>query len=159
MNTIIISCYIPHPSTLDIGQTIAPTKSVNSSKKGTTLLGNPRTINQQGAEPRTANSGVQWVQGTWFRVPTGSINIHDCPILSLWFPQVLLLKPTRTPFSSLWSMVTDRIMEKKKNVQLRQAAPAFDFSIIGCFPIRVQNIPEVIRTFFFHNSWRWTLFP
>ena len=45
-------------------------------------------------------------------------------------------------------MVTDRIMEKK-NVQLRQAAPASDFSIIGFFPIRVQNIPEVIRTFFF----------
>ena len=38
---------------------------------------------------------------------------------------------------------------KKKNVQLRQAAPASDFSIIGFFPIRVQNIPEVIRTFFF----------
>ena len=37
----------------------------------------------------------------------------------------------------------------KKNVQLRQAAPASDFSIIGFFPIRVQNIPEVIRTFFF----------
>ena len=55
-------------------------------------------------------------------------------------------------------MVTDRIMEKK-NVQLRQAAPASDFSIIGFFPIRVQNIPEVIRTFFFHNSWRWPLFP
>ena len=31
-------------------------------------------------------------------------------------------------------MVTDRIMEKK-NVQLRQAAPASDFSIIGFFPI------------------------
>jgi hypothetical protein len=45
-------------------------------------------------------------------------------------------------------MVTDRIMEKK-HVQLRQAAPASDFSIIGFFPIRVQNIPEVIRTFFF----------
>ena len=45
-------------------------------------------------------------------------------------------------------MVTDRIMGKK-NVQLRQAAPASDFSIIGFFPIRVQNIPEVIRTFFF----------
>ena len=55
-------------------------------------------------------------------------------------------------------MVTNRIMEKK-NVQLRQAAPASDFSIIGFFPIRVQNIPEVIRTFFFHNSWRWPLFP
>ena len=37
----------------------------------------------------------------------------------------------------------------KKHVQLRQAAPASDFSIIGFFPIRVQNIPEVIRTFFF----------
>ena len=37
----------------------------------------------------------------------------------------------------------------KKNVQLRQAAPASDFSIIRFFPIRVQNIPEVIRTFFF----------
>ena len=37
----------------------------------------------------------------------------------------------------------------KKNVQLRQAAPASDFSIIGFSPIRVQNIPEVIRTFFF----------
>ena len=36
----------------------------------------------------------------------------------------------------------------KKNVQLRQAAPVSDFSIIGFFPIRVQNIPEVIRTFF-----------
>ena len=47
----------------------------------------------------------------------------------------------------------------KKNVQVRQAAPASDFSIIGFFPIRVQNIPEVIRTFFFHNSWRWPLFP
>ena len=48
----------------------------------------------------------------------------------------------------------------KKNVQLRQAAPASDFSIIRFFPIRVQNIPEVIRTFFFfHNSWRWPLFP
>ena len=47
----------------------------------------------------------------------------------------------------------------KKHVQLRQAAPASDFSIIGFFPIRVQNIPEVIRTFFFHNSWRWPLFP
>ena len=46
-------------------------------------------------------------------------------------------------------MVTDRIMETKRNVQLRQAAPASDFSIIGFFPIRVQNIPEVIRTFFF----------
>ena len=46
------------------------------------------------------------------------------------------------------NMVTDRIMETK-NVQLRQAAPASDFSIIGFFPIRVQNIPEVIRTFFF----------
>ena len=46
-------------------------------------------------------------------------------------------------------MVTDRIMEKQKNVQLRQAAPASDFSIIRFFPIRVQNIPEVIRTFFF----------
>jgi len=45
-------------------------------------------------------------------------------------------------------MVTDRIMEKK-NVQLRQVAPASDFSIIAFFPIRVQNIPEVIRTFFF----------
>ena len=45
-------------------------------------------------------------------------------------------------------MVTDRIMEKK-NVQLRQAAPASDFSIIRFFPIRVQNIPEVIRTFSF----------
>ena len=45
-------------------------------------------------------------------------------------------------------MVTDRIMEKK-NVQLRQAAPASDFSIIGFFPIRVQNIPEVIRSCFF----------
>ena len=55
-------------------------------------------------------------------------------------------------------MVTDRIMEKN-NVKLRQAAPASDFSIIGFFPIRVQNIPEVIRTFFFHNSWRWPLFP
>ena len=33
-------------------------------------------------------------------------------------------------------MVTDRIMEKKI-VQLRQAAPASDFSIIGFFPIRV----------------------
>jgi len=44
-------------------------------------------------------------------------------------------------------MVTDRIMEKK-NVQLRPAAPASDFSIIGFFPLRVQNIPEVIRTFF-----------
>ena len=43
-------------------------------------------------------------------------------------------------------MVTDRIMEK--NVQLKQAAPASNFSIIGFFPIRVQNIPEVIRTFF-----------
>ena len=31
-------------------------------------------------------------------------------------------------------MVTDRIMEKK-NVQLRQAAPASDFSIIGFFMI------------------------
>jgi hypothetical protein len=40
----------------------------------------------------------------------------------------------------------------KKNVQFRQAAPASDFSIIGFFPIRVQNIPEVIRTFFSHNS-------
>ena len=49
---------------------------------------------------------------------------------------------------------------KKQNVQLRRAAPASDFSIIGFFPIRVQNIPEVIRTFFcFHNSWRWPLFP
>ena len=38
---------------------------------------------------------------------------------------------------------------RKKNVQLRQAAPASDFSIIAFFPIRVQNIPEVIRTFFF----------
>ena len=47
----------------------------------------------------------------------------------------------------------------KKQVQLRQAAPASDFSIIGFFPIRAQNIPEVIRTFFFHNSWRWPLFP
>ena len=37
----------------------------------------------------------------------------------------------------------------KNNVQLRQAAPASDFSIVGFFPIRVQNIPEVIRTFFF----------
>ena len=37
----------------------------------------------------------------------------------------------------------------KKHVQLRQAAPESDFSIIGFFPIRVQNIPEVIRTFFF----------
>ena len=46
-------------------------------------------------------------------------------------------------------MASDRIMEKK-NVQLRQAAPASDFSIIiRFFPIRVQNIPEVIRTFFF----------
>ena len=43
-------------------------------------------------------------------------------------------------------MVTDRVMGKKN--QLRQAAPASDFSIIGFFPIRVQNIPEVIRTFF-----------
>ena len=55
-------------------------------------------------------------------------------------------------------MATDRIMGKK-NVQLRQAAPASDFSIIGFFPIRVQKKPEVIRTFFFHNSWRWPLFP
>ena len=47
----------------------------------------------------------------------------------------------------------------KKNVQLRQAAPASDFSIIRFFPIRVQHIPEVIRTFFFHISWRWPLFP
>ena len=38
---------------------------------------------------------------------------------------------------------------EKKNVRLRQAAPASDFSIIGFFPIRAQNIPEVIRTFFF----------
>ena len=29
----------------------------------------------------------------------------------------------------------------KKNVQLRQAAPASNFSIIRFFPIRVQNIP------------------
>ena len=62
------------------------------------------------------------------------------------------------PPSSHLTMVTDRIMGKK-NVQLRQAAPASDFSIIGFFPIRVQNIPEVIRTFFSHNSWRWPLFP
>ena len=49
----------------------------------------------------------------------------------------------------MWGlMVTDRLMGKK-NVQLRQAAPASDFSIIRFFPIRVQNIPEVIRTFFF----------
>ena len=45
-------------------------------------------------------------------------------------------------------MVTDKIMEKN-NVQLRQAVPASDFSIIRIFPIRVQNIPEVIRIFFF----------
>ena len=56
----------------------------------------------------------------------------------------------------LWSPTE---LWKKNNVQLRQAAPASDFSIIGFFPIRVQNIPEVIRTFFFHNSWRWPLFP
>ena len=46
-------------------------------------------------------------------------------------------------------MVTDRIMEKKKPFNLDRAAPASDFSIIAFFPIRVQNIPEVIRTFFF----------
>jgi len=48
----------------------------------------------------------------------------------------------------IYIIVTDRIMEKQ-HVQLRQAAPASDFSIIGFFPIRVQHIPEVIRIFFF----------
>ena len=47
------------------------------------------------------------------------------------------------------SIYGNRQNYEKKNVQLRQAAPASDFSIIGFFPIRVQNIPEVIRTFFF----------
>ena len=53
-------------------------------------------------------------------------------------------------------MVTDRIMEKK-NVQLRQAAPASDFSIIWFFPIRVQNIPNLFFSIilggghYFHN--------
>ena len=44
-------------------------------------------------------------------------------------------------------MVTDRIMGKKTfNLDRRRLRPIF--SIIGFFPIRVQNIPEVIRTFF-----------
>ena len=48
-----------------------------------------------------------------------------------------------------WDIWSPTELWEKKNVQLRQAAPASDFSIIGFFPIRVQNIPEVIRTFIF----------
>ena len=73
--------------------------------------------------------------------------------LNFYPPQARIPVNKITTTAALGSMASDRIMEKK-NVQLRQAAPASDFSIIRFFPIRVQNIPEVIRTFFFffHNS-------
>ena len=45
-------------------------------------------------------------------------------------------------------MVTDRIMEQK-NVQLRQAAPASDFSIIRFFPHKGSKYPGSGPNLFF----------
>ena len=108
------------------------------------------------------------IDGCWTGFPVDdnvwvNYNISLTWIEAIWGwwgrSEVVIIYPDNVPYLSYYIMVTDRIMEKK-NVQLRQAAPASDFSIIGFFPIRVQNIPEVIRTFFFlHNSWRWPLFP
>ena len=71
---------------------------------------------------------------TWLARVYGRYNIYIYTYTYLYI-YIHIWQPTE-----LW---------KKINVQLRQAAPASDFSIIVFFPIRVQNIPEVIQTFFF----------